>query len=129
MIKFITAILLLLFSNISLSATCFGEKQPSLLTKKYEKALKFEVFEEGQEVDVKITAPNSVEGLDFNSATLVKGNVEKLEFDFMFFPSVNYTEDHIVIQYMVTKNLLADNVLQLKYGPGCGKILEYPVAT
>ncbi|MCA0895124.1 hypothetical protein [Microbulbifer agarilyticus] len=91
--------------------------------------MKFEISEEDQEVDVKITAPSSVEGFDFNFATLVKGNVEKLDFDFMFFPSVNNSGDHIIIQYMVKRSLFADNILQLKYGPGCGKILEYPVAT
>ncbi|WP_226705226.1 hypothetical protein [Microbulbifer elongatus] len=129
MIKVLFAILLLFFSSESLSTTCFGEEQPSQLSKKYEKSVKFDFFEDNQEVDVRISAPNSIEGLDFTSATLVKGNPENLDFDFMFFPSAEHSGDQIIIYYMVKKNLLRENTLQLKYGPGCGKILQYSVST
>lgn len=128
--KYIYIILFLIYSSDSYSSSCVLDKESTeILSKEYLSAVNFEFHEAGEEIDVEIEVPFEIRGLKFHSAIVVRGDVNTLDFDFMFPLAANIDGSGVHLHYMVKKSLLSSNFIQLKYGAGCGKTLQYAVHT
>ena len=125
--KIILFIYLTLNSLFSVASTCIADEQPSEFTIKHRDSIKFDFGTHKDEIDVQITAPKVIEGLSFYSATLYKGDIKALDFDFIFSLKEKYSGDKVNIFYMVVRPLLEENTIELVYGGSCGKGIQLKV--
>lgn len=123
-----SALLLLLCSADAFSTTCIAvDGNLERLSEKYRDQVHFEFFRSDSEIDINIRFPGEIEGEPLRSATLYKGDVKNLDFDFMMKLKETETKDGLEVWYMVEESLLENNFIELVYSPECGPVIMYPV--
>ncbi len=127
--KYSLILILLLLSAKALSSTCIlKDEKTARLSEKYRDKVHFDFIRSGSELDVQISFPDQIENEKFRSATLYKGNIEKLDFDFIMRLKPTKGDNGLEVWYMVEESLLQENYIELAYSPFCGPVILYPVS-
>lgn len=126
--KSILGVVAIMFTISVSASTCIqDESEQDRLNNKYRDEVDIETFEQEGSVDVIIKFPKEIEGQKYNGATLMRGDIESLELDFMIPLEATETEEQLRVWYLMGVDLIDDNFISISYSPTCGPVLEYQI--
>lgn len=110
----------------AIDASCYrDENDVESDSAKYRSSIKIEVKETGEEKEVWIRFPSSLDNIGLADITVFKKNND----DYLFVMPLRAKkeEDHMFAWYVVGPALASHNFIEISYGEPCGTVLRYEI--
>lgn len=119
-------VLVFLPHHMVYGSTCIGDKEARMeRSKSYLSQVRFEPYIDGSEIDVVLSFPTQIDGVNFSGISLAQESHGIGETQFIFPLEAKLENGRVQTGYMLSKEMAEDNIIQAVYGDSCGLLIQY----